>query len=153
MSGPTITQVRRALSLLCRVEVDIRAPADTIWRLLTDAEGFPRWNATVARIEGRIREGERLRIQVPGTTRTFSPRVSDVVPNRGMVWSGGLAGVFKGVRTFKLTPHANGSTQFTMEERFSGLVFALVRSSMPDFGPIFERYASDLKREAEQHGS
>ena len=153
MSGPTITQVRRAFSLLGRVDVDIRARADTVWRLLTDAEGFPRWNATVARIEGLISEGQRLRIHVPGTTRTFPPRVSGVVPNQGMTWSGGLAGVFKGVRTFSLTPRTDASTHFTMEERFSGLVFALVRSSMPDFGPIFERYASDLKREAERHES
>jgi len=26
----------------------------------------------------------------------------------------------------------------------------LVRGSMPDFGPVFERYADDLKREAER---
>lgn len=31
-----------------------------------------------------------------------------------------------------------------------GLVLPLVKGSMPDFGPVFERYANDLKREAEQ---
>ncbi len=33
-----------------------------------------------------------------------------------------------------------------MEERFCGLIFAMVMASLPDFGPIFERYAGDLKR-------
>ena len=43
----------------------------------------------------------------------------------------------------------DGSTDFTMEERFSGLMIPLVKGSLPDFGPIFERYANDLKLEAE----
>jgi hypothetical protein len=36
-----------------------------------------------------------------------------------------------------------------MEERFSGLMLPFVKASMPDFGPVFERYANDLKHEAE----
>ena len=37
-----------------------------------------------------------------------------------------------------------------MEERFSGLMLPFVKGSMPDFGPVFERYANDLKVEAER---
>ena len=116
---------------------------------MTDAKGFPRWNSTVTSIEGEIRDGEQLRLHVPGTDRTFTPRVSGVVPNKRMTWTGGFAPVFKGVRTFELTPRGDGSTAFAMEERFSGLMLPLVKGSMPDFGPVFERYASDLKQEAE----
>ena len=105
------------------------------------------------RHRGQIREGERLRLHVPGTTRTFTPKVSDVIPNERMTWSDGVAPLFRGVRTFSLRPRDDGSTDFTMEEQFSGVVFALVKGSLPDFGPIFERYASDLKREAERRPS
>jgi len=35
---------------------------------------------------------------------------------------------------------------------FSGVIFALVRGTLPDFGPIFEAYANDLKREGERSG-
>ena len=150
MPDPGIAQTRGVFSLVCRVEVNIRASAERVWSLLTDAEDFPRWNSTVARIEGRIREGERLMLRVPGTDRTFSPRVSGVVPNRHMVWTGGFAPVFKGVRTFDLNARDDGSTDFAMQERFSGLVLPLIRRSLPDFGPVFERYANDLKREAER---
>ena len=59
-------------------------------------------------------------------------------------------GEFKGVRTFKLSAQPDGSTDFVMEERFSGLMLPLVGRSLPDFKPIFERYASDLKNEAER---
>jgi hypothetical protein len=150
MSEPKITQTHSAFSMFCGVAVNIRANADRLWRLLTDAEGFPRWNSTVTRIEGQIREGEKLRLHVPNTARTFTPKVSGVVANQRMTWSDGFAPMFKGVRTFELNPRDDGTTDFSMEERFSGLMLPLAKKAMPDFGPIFERYASDLKKEAER---
>jgi hypothetical protein len=147
---PKVTQTHHTFSMVCGVEVNVLAYPEIIWRLLTDAEGFPRWNSTVSGVEGQIREGERLRLHVPGTDRVFTPKVSGVVPNERMTWTGGFAPIFKGVRTFVLTPRNDGSTNFVMEERFSGLVLPLVKGSMPDFGPVFERYAGDLKHEAEQ---
>jgi len=153
MKTARITQSHRVLSMSCRVELTIRARPATLWRLLTNANDFPRWNSTVTSVEGQIREGEQLRVRVPGTGRVFTPRVSDVVPDERMTWTGGFSPVFKGVRTFELRSRADGSTDFMMEERFSGLLLPLVKRSMPDFGPVFERYASDLKHEAELCGS
>lgn len=51
-----------------------------------------------------------------------------------------------------LTDAPDGSTDFSMEERFSGLMIPLAARSMPDFGPVFAGFASDLKREAERVG-
>ena len=150
MKTAIITQSRGFFSMTCRVALDIHAPAARIWSLLTDADRFPRWNSTVTRVEGQIREGERLRLHVPGTDRTFTPRVSGVVADARMTWTGGFAPMFRGVRTFELKPCDDGSTQFAMEERFSGLMLPFVKGSMPDFGPVFERYANDLKHEAER---
>ncbi|HET7925477.1 MAG TPA: hypothetical protein VFL30_11300 [Rhodanobacteraceae bacterium] len=72
------------------------------------------------------------------------------MPERRMVWSDGVAPLFKGVRTFLLEPRSDGSTDFVMEERFSGAVFALVKAKMPDFAGIFETFAKDLQRAAER---
>jgi hypothetical protein len=150
MNEARFTRTNSAFAMTCRVEVNIRADAETVWSPLTDAKGFPRWNSTVSSIEGQIREGERLRLHVPGTNRTFTPKVTGVVPARHMRWSDGLPFVFKGVRTFVLKPRDDGSTDFAMEEHFSGLMFALLNRMLPDFRPIFEAYANDLKREAER---
>jgi hypothetical protein len=150
MTDPIVVQERRAFSLACRVEVTVRAGAERVWALLVDAPGFPRWNSTVTRIEGAIREGERIRLHVPGTDRAFTPRISGVVPNARMTWTGGIAPLFRGVRTFELHPRADGSTDFRMAERFSGLMVPLARRSMPDLGPVFARFAGDLRREAER---
>jgi hypothetical protein len=150
MPEPKFTQTQTFLSLTRRVSINIHANTPRVWSLLTDAQGFPRWNSTVTKIEGQIREGERIRLHVPGTKRTFTPTISGFVPNRRMVWTGGFAPLFKGVRVFELTQHDDGSTDFAMEERFAGLMMPLVRRSFPDFGPVFASYAGDLKKAAEQ---
>ena len=107
MSEARFTQTSGAFAMTCRVEVNIESTAEIVWSLLTDAKAFSRWNSTVTDIEGEIREGERLRLHVPGTNRTFTPRVSGVVPARRMVWGDGFAPIFRGVRTFVLEPRDN----------------------------------------------
>ncbi|HTO99987.1 MAG TPA: SRPBCC domain-containing protein [Anaerolineales bacterium] len=151
MNKPKIEEERGAFSLGCRVENNISAKAETVWGLLTDAKDFPTWNSNVTSIQGEIREGERLSMHVPGTDRAFTPKVSGVVPNRQMTWADGFGPLFRGVRTFELRPRQDGSTDFTMEERFSGLLLPLFKRSLPDFGPVFEGWATDLKREAERN--
>jgi len=142
-------QVKNTFSMNCRVEIKIHAKAEDLGELLTDAKRFSSWNSTVNAIDGNIQEGERIRIHVPGTNSTFSPKVSDVVANKSMTWSNGFTPIFKGSRTFELKQCADGSTEFIMAEQFSGLVFALIKNKLPNFKPIFERYALDLKKEAE----
>ncbi len=134
----------------CRVTINVKAPASKIWALLTKASDFPRWNSTVTSIEGDIALGQKLKIKVPISERTFSPKVTELEPEKRMVWSDGAAPMFKGVRTFTLRPAADGSTEFEMAEVFSGLMLPMIKGSLPDFGPPFEAYAADLKREAER---
>lgn len=150
MIGPKVTQTRSTFSLTCRVENSIDAGPERIWSLLTDAKDFARWNSTVTGIDGRIADGERIRIHVPGTDRTPTLRISDVLPPTHMTWTGGTVAIMRAVRTLQLKPSNGDSTFFIMEERLSGLLLPLVGGSLPDFGPIFETFASDLKREAER---
>jgi len=133
----------------CKIAVSIRAPATRIWALLTDANDFPRWNSTVTSIEGDIEVGNKLKLRVPISERTFTPKVAEFVPPHRMVWSDGAAPMFKGVRTFSLSQKPDGTTDFSMVEVISGLMLPMIKGSLPDFGPPFEQYASDLKREAE----
>ena len=58
-------------------------------------------------------------------------------------------GLFRGVRTFTLTPSGDGSTTFEMVEVFSGLLEPLISKSIPDMTDSFEEFAESLKRAAE----
>jgi hypothetical protein len=134
----------------CSVSVTIQAGTERVWSLLTDASGFPRWNSTVTSIEGEIAEGRRLKLTVSAApSRVFRPKVSDVEPGRSMIWSDGMAPMFKGVRTFTLEKGRDGTTEFTMKEEFSGVMLPMIKGSLPDFAPVFEQYAEDLRRAAE----
>jgi len=129
---------------------NIKAAPNRIWALLTNAKDFPRWNSTVQNIEGAIAAGQKIKLYVkvaPG--RAFKLTVSEFVPDQRMVWSDGNF-MFRGMRTYTLTPKADGSTDFSMAEVFSGAMLPLIAGSLPDFGPEFEKYAADLKREAEK---
>jgi hypothetical protein len=144
------TKTGGAFRMDCAVATTIHASPERIWALLTDAAAFPRWNSTVTSLEGEIAEGQTLTLKVPtAPTRVFKPKVSRVEPGRSMIWSDGMAPLFKGVRTFTLTPNGDGTTVFSMKEEYSGLMLPMIRGSFPDFGPVFETYAGDLKRAAE----
>ena len=77
---------------------EIRASPQKIWALLTDAQGYPAWNSTVERVEGRIEKGQTIKVFVkvnPG--RAFPVKVTEFDPPRRMVWSGGMPlGLFQG---------------------------------------------------------
>jgi hypothetical protein len=141
----------RTFHMLCAVRATIRASADTLWSILTDAASFPKWNSTLTSIEGQIAEGQSLKVKVPSSPeRAFKPKVSLVEAGRTIIWSDGMAPMFKGVRTFTLTPDSDGTTEFAMVERFSGIMLPMIEGSLPDFAPTFETYAADLTRAAER---
>ena len=131
--------------------ISIGASADTVWRILTDASKYTSWNNTVNKVEGRIAPGEKVTVHAklnPG--RAFPVKVTEFVPGRKMVWTGGMPlGLFKGERTFTLNERGNGIVDFRMSEVFSGLLSSMIEKSIPDLQPAFEEFAADLKRRAE----
>lgn len=133
--------------------ISIRARPETIWRLLTTAEGYPGWTSTVARIDGRIAEGETITVHAPGGGQAFPVKVTELSPYSQMVWQGGMPlGLFTGTRRFTLTPAADGSVEFDMREAFTGLLSPLIGRAIPDLQPNFDAFAADLKASAERAG-
>jgi hypothetical protein len=132
----------------------IAATPDAIWAILTDAPRYSRWDSGIEQVEGMIAPGEKITLHTevqPG--RAYPVKVGDVEPTRHMTWTGGMPlGLFKGVRSFSLTPAENGATRFDMREDFTGPLLPLIGRSMPDLAPSFERFATGLKAEAERSG-
>jgi hypothetical protein len=150
--GITSDSNRSTFRLRHTVSAVIQAPPETIWTILTRADGMVDWNSTLTSIEGDIELGGTVRMQVPEAPgRTFKVKVARFVPNEEMVWREGNPVFFLGIRTYSLTPNLDQSgTRFTMTEEFTGILLPLIARRLPDFGPIFERYAADLKVEAEK---
>lgn len=131
-----------------RVGTNIAAPPEKIWALLTDAKGYPSWNSTVISIDGTIAIGETIKLKATvDESRTFELTVSTFEPNTRMVWEDG-GSTFRGVRTYTLTLQADGTTDFTMAEVFTGTMMGMIESKLPDFRPSFTQFASDLSAAA-----
>jgi hypothetical protein len=133
-----------------RITDNIKASTDKIMHLLTDVDNFTKWNSTVISIEGEIAEGKKIKlVSKLDPKRTFRLKVDELTETT-LVLKDGFAPMFSGVRTFTLTPQADGTTKFSMIEVFKGLMLPMIKSSLPDFKPNFEQYVSDLKKAAER---
>jgi hypothetical protein len=129
----------------------IDARPDQVWAALVDAAGYPTWDSGVDKVDGRIAAGEKITVHAavnPG--RAFPVKVTDFQPASRMTWTGGMPlGLFKGVRTFTLTPRGH-STEFTVREEYTGPLLPLIWRSMPDLGPSFSQFATGLKQRVEK---
>lgn len=133
----------------------INAPAETVWKLLTDASGYPKWNPTIVSLDGTIALGEKIAlVSTVNPKRSFKLKVTEFDAPRRMVWADGMPlGLFKGVRTYALDTRDDGQTEFSMEEVFSGILEPMISKSIPDMTDSFGEFADGLKKEAERlHG-
>lgn len=133
------------------VTADIHATPEKIWSYLTNASDYPNWNSTVVKVEGKIAKNEKIKVFATiSPDRAFPVKVAEFQPSQKMIWAGGMPlGLFKGVRTFTLTPQSDNTTHLAMVEDFSGLMLPLMAGSIPDLRPAFEDFAKDLKKVAE----
>lgn len=130
-------------------KIVINASAEKIWSILTDVQKFPDWEPNVTKVEGETGLGQQITVHTRFSERAFPVTVSEFVPNERMVWSSGMPlGLFKGARTFTLTPVSGGIEVKTREE-FTGLLLPLFRGQIGDLQPTFDAFAQALKQKAE----
>ena len=129
----------------------INAQPERIWAILTDAAEYTSWDSGVERVEGAIALGSKIRVfskVSPG--RAFPVKVTELTAPSRMTWTGGMPlGLFKGVRTFRLSSKSDGVTSFHMREEFSGPLLSMIWKSMPDLTASFEQFADGLKDASE----
>lgn len=118
-----------------RTEIEINAPAERVWRILTDFAAFPTWNPFIKQIEGKAAVGERLNvsIQPPGSKgMSFAPIVLEATPNKELRWMGRLLlpGVFDGEHAFRIEALGAHKVRFVQEEQFQGLLVSLFAKNL-----------------------
>lgn len=71
--------------------IDIDAPPERVWQVLTDLGAYPEWNPMIRRARGKIRVGARLKVRFEpegGKGHTFRPMLTVVEPGRELRWQG-----------------------------------------------------------------
>lgn len=141
------TTIKKFFSRQTSVTIDIAASPETIWKLLTNAEGYTSWNSTVVELTGKIAPGEKVVLRSTlAPNRKFKLNVKAFEPSKLLSWGDAM-----GTRTYALTPTADGRTRFTMTEVIGGPIFPLFARMIPSFDDSFNQIAADLKRAAEEN--
>jgi hypothetical protein len=110
-----------------RSEIEICAPRELVWHVLTDFPSFPQWNPFVKHIEGSLVPGELLTIVVQagtGPARTLQSKLLCVDPGQSLIWRGHphVPGVVTSEHGFTLEVLPNGRTRFVHRCAFQGLL-------------------------------
>ena len=137
--------------LVCRCQLDLRHAPGQVSAGSPTPRSYPRWNPTVVKIDGTIALGRKIKlVSTLDPKRTFTLEVAELDAPRRMVSSSGMPlGLFKGRRTYTLTPRADGGTDFAMEEVFSGPMAPMITRAIPDMTESFAEFAAALKAAAE----
>jgi hypothetical protein len=143
------------MSTELRASIDIAAPAQAVWAVLTDLAAYPQWNPFIVRADGTMAVGETLSLvmQPVGARRTtVRPRVLEVEPGRRLRWRGklGLAAVFDADHSITIDERPDG-VRLTQAEAFRGvLVPLLARSLRTHTLPAFDAMNEALKQRVER---
>ena len=136
--------VKKVFSRTTSITQTINARPAVIWSLLTTANDYPRWNSTVISIEGKIMEGEKIKLKSAlDSGRIFKLKVKEFVPEQKLVWGDAM-----GKRVYTLEKKGE-ATVFSMTEKIGGPLFPLFAGMIPSFDESFEQFVADLKKEAE----
>ena len=110
-----------------RTEIEIAASPQTVWQILTDLNRYEEWNPHIPEAAGELREGSRLTVRIEerdGSSMTFRPTVTRVVPSSELRWLGRLflPRVFDGEHIFEISALGSDHVRFVQRENFRGLL-------------------------------
>ncbi|WP_439028026.1 SRPBCC family protein [Haloarchaeobius sp. DT45] len=105
--------------------IDINAPADVVWTVLTDFERYAEWNPFITDARGRVVEGEdiEIRLDTPGGRSVrLEPTVLAVTENELLQWRGQYLAprLFDGTHTVELEALDESRTRVVQREEFTG---------------------------------
>jgi demethylmenaquinone methyltransferase / 2-methoxy-6-polyprenyl-1,4-benzoquinol methylase len=137
-------------------EVEIGAPPERVWEVLTDFSSYPEWNPFMFSVEGAPEAGAHLRIAMQrrsGFVLRFRARVLVADPPRELAWVGeGLGGhwpgLVRGDRSVIIDRLAGERSVLRMRTRLSGLLSPLM-GWLEGYRDAFAEMEAALKARAE----
>ena len=110
-------------------DIQIDAPPEVVWSILTDLDSYPKWNPFITKASGSVKVGETLEISIssPGSKPvSFKPRVKSAAKDTTFSWLGHFLfpGIFDGEHVFKIVANERGCL-FIQKENFGGILVPL----------------------------
>ena len=132
----------------------ISAPAGVLWQIMMEVEKYPQWYSVMLEASGTPRLGAKLKFRVKasdGSSRqlSFTGTIVEFVPERRLVWTGGMFPILMGRHFFEFMPMGDDKTHVIQGEEFRGLypLFA-GRKKILALSPAYERFNQELAARA-----
>lgn len=138
-----------------RAEVEIDAPCDEVWHVLTDFGRYPQWNPFIATVSGQLRPGAKLKVTLllpGGRERLQRPTLVVFEPPAEIRWH---ARVMFGLllaweHFFKLTPSEGGRTRLAQGQDYRGMLVKYMGAEFTAMARGFAGMNQALRRRIEQ---
>ena len=139
-----------------RAEVDIAAPPEVVWRVVSDVSRYGEWNPFITRVDGTLAVDAEVLLHVTlrggRAQRAQMQRIVALVPDRCLVWQTqvGTRHMLRARRSQLVMPQADGSTRYRTTDVFTGgLVPLVMRMYRKDLQAGFDALTRGLKQRAE----
>ncbi|AZS19939.1 MULTISPECIES: SRPBCC domain-containing protein [unclassified Caulobacter] len=110
--------------------IGVQAPAEIVWEVVSDFEGWAHWNPLYRKAEGVMKVGSVLVLEqhLPGQAPTvIQPVVQDWVPYEQLHWrSSRLGGFVTAIRYLEIENMGPANATFSNGELFMGLLLRFV---------------------------
>lgn len=135
-----------------KTAVTVEASRERVWRILTDFEGYARWNPLMTDAEGDARLGAHIEVNIQppdSDTQELSPEITILRPNRKLAWMSRevLPGISDREYEVILDPLGDERVRVVMHKRFEGILIPFTSTSEEQIG--LDLMAKALKRRAE----
>jgi len=138
-----------------RTEIEISAPIDKVWQILTNFDHWEDWNPMVNQMSGQATVGTRLNITMRGPdakdAMKYQATVLEASSPLRFRWRATMISslLFTNDRVFELK-EKDGRTLLVNQEEFSGLMVPLFWGKMKLFVvPMLEKMNQALKNKLE----
>jgi hypothetical protein len=118
-----------------RTEVEIAAPVERVYRVLTDFAAYQSWNPFLTSVSGELEVGRTLSLEMSlpeGKTYLLEPQVTQVSENSELRWRGRflLPALLEAEHFFLLTERAPGLTRVVQGQNFSGFLLRFAGNAL-----------------------
>lgn len=124
------------------VSVDIAAPRERVWEVLSNVESWPEWTPTVTSVrrldDGPLRTGSRAKISQPRLPETEYV-VTELTPGRSFTWEAAGPGVLTTARHV-VEPLPGGGTRVLLSVSQAGWLGSVIGSL---YRGLTERYLAN----------
>jgi arylsulfatase A-like enzyme len=133
--------------------IDIDAPAEQVWDVVTNFKSYKDWNPLLSNVEGSLVKGGSLRVETTFIPMTLSATVTEVKQPYHFEWEDHVPlNLLTPVFSVHLLPHSDNRTRVIIAESFTGPLLSLVGGRLDrQMPPLYDAMAKALAYQVQKN--